>query len=176
MTSHQPRLTPGTAQDNLHSEHGSPVPFSPEDITALLPSDESDWAFGRIPAQRAALAGTGAAEHHPHLTSLPSRSLFATLLQAHSLWGKVARRACRTDLSEATMPPWADKSDFLRTVEDLSKWEADIPRQHAWSVWNMRGHSAESMQTVSLVSLDRHGSMTDGKISRRTCQWSWSPG
>jgi len=46
------------SQDNLHSGFTSPISFSPADITTLLPSNESDFTFGNIPAERSALAGT----------------------------------------------------------------------------------------------------------------------
>jgi hypothetical protein len=132
-------------QDHLHSGHASPLPFAPSDITALLPSDESDFAFGRIPKQRAALAGTKAAELNPHLTSLPSRSLFATLLEAHSHWGNVARKACRTDLSNDSVKPWHSGSDFACIIQTLNDWEAGLPDKHCWSVWNLRGYLAEEL-------------------------------
>ncbi|KAF2491280.1 hypothetical protein BU16DRAFT_584600 [Lophium mytilinum] len=132
-------------QDHLHSGHASPLPFAPSDITALLPSDESDFAFGRVPKQRAALAGTKAAELNPQLTSLPSRSLFATLLEAHSHWGNVARKACRTDLSNDSVKPWDSGSDFARIIQTLNDWEAGLPDKHCWSVWNLRGYCAEEL-------------------------------
>ncbi|EXJ84728.1 hypothetical protein A1O3_05399 [Capronia epimyces CBS 606.96] len=78
--------------DNLHSGHNSPVCFPLGDITTLLPCDEQDFAFGVVPAERAALMGTPPAIQDPRLTRSPSRSLFASLIQSHNLWGQVARR------------------------------------------------------------------------------------
>ena len=126
------------------------MPFGPEDITALLPSGEGDFAFGRIPRSRAALSGTKAAELRPELVSLASRSLFATLLQAHSLWGSVARNAWRADLCSEGPLPWDEHSRFARICRTLTEWERDIPESHRWSVWNMRGHSAEQVHLAYL--------------------------
>lgn len=70
------------SQDDLHSGNLTPASFVLADVTALLPSDEIDFAFGREPTSRAALAGTRAALTNPLLATLPDRSLFATLVQA----------------------------------------------------------------------------------------------
>ncbi|CAK7216724.1 hypothetical protein SCUCBS95973_002903 [Sporothrix curviconia] len=159
-------------EDNLHTSHASPVPFSFDDITALLPCDESDFAFGRRPASRAAMPGTKAAARQPELVSLPARSIFATLLQAHSLWGRVARSAQPTEFSAGSSgggsgsgridnnppmsapsspsPPWDAGSSFDAMCRELASWEENIPANHRWSVWNMRGHSAEQVHLAYL--------------------------
>lgn len=134
----------------MHTSHASPVPFSLDDITALLPCEESDFAFGRLPAARAAMPGTKAAQHHPELVSLSSRSIFATLLQAHSLWGRVARSAQPADFSSDGLPPWDAGSSFHIMCQALTDWEKDIPESHRWSVWNMRGHSVEQVHLAYL--------------------------
>ncbi|CAK7217398.1 hypothetical protein SBRCBS47491_003151 [Sporothrix bragantina] len=79
--------------DNLYTQANLPRSFAKPDITTLLPGEETDFAFGRVPAQRAALAGTVPALRDPSLTSLPTQSLFSTLIQAHDLWGIIARSA-----------------------------------------------------------------------------------
>lgn len=139
-----------TAEDNLHSSHASPVAFGADDITTLLPCEESDFAFGRRPSSRAALPGTKAAKLWPELTSLPSRSLFATLLQAHSLWGSVARKAWRADFCSEGPPPWDQSSTYAAMCRTLTEWERDTPASHRWSAWNMRGHSAEQVHAAYL--------------------------
>ena len=50
-----------------------------DSITTLLPCDESDFAFGIISTERAALPGTRAAMANPSLTSVKSQSLFASV-------------------------------------------------------------------------------------------------
>jgi hypothetical protein len=32
----------------------------------------------------------------------------------------------------------------------LTEWERDTPASHRWSVWNMRGHSAEQVHAAYL--------------------------
>lgn len=140
------------SQDNLHSGHSTPMPFSPSDITALLPSEESDFAFGTIPHARAALHGTPPAVEYPHLVNLPTRSLFATLIQAHNLWGTIARRACRTDghLAGLIRTPWVNSSEYMQLSQSLQEWEDNLPSRHRWSVWNLRGYKAESQDLAYL--------------------------
>jgi hypothetical protein len=50
-----------------------------DSITTLLPCDESDFAFGIIPTERAALPGTRAAMANPSFTSVKSQSLFVSV-------------------------------------------------------------------------------------------------
>lgn len=103
------------------------------------------------------MPGTKAARQRPDLVALPSRSIFATLLQAHSLWGSVARNAQPADFCSDGLPPWDDKSNFTSMCRTLVEWERDIPAGHKWSVWNMRGHSAEQVHLayLSIVMVTR---------------------
>ena len=50
-----------------------------DSITTILPCDESDFAFGIISTERAALPGTRAAMANPSLTSVKPQSLFASV-------------------------------------------------------------------------------------------------
>ena len=139
------------SQENLHSAYKSPAPFPLEDITTLLPCNEADFAFGVIPQERAAVAGTPPAIANPTLAISPRRCLFATLIQAHGLWGKVARRACRTDYSVSKMPPWDSGSEFQKAAAELQTWEDHLPPKHAFSIWNLRGWRSESLHLAYLA-------------------------
>lgn len=142
------------SQENLHSGHSTPVSFSPEDITALLPCTEADFAFGLRPETRAALPRTPPARADPRLLNPVDRSLFATLIQAHNLWGQVARRACQPEReslgSGPTSAPWEETSDDAQLMHALRDWEAELPARHEWSVWNLRGWKAESLHLAYL--------------------------
>lgn len=142
--------------DNLYTQQHLPLSFAKSDITTLLPCDESDFAFGRLPRQRAALAGTKPALKDPSLASLPNRSLFSTLIQAHDLWGAIARDTSRDDHT-LDSEPWLANSHYSRTVNALSSWEANIPREHKWSAWNLRGFKAEHVDLayLSIVTITR---------------------
>ena len=141
----------------------TPAPYSLRDISALLPCDEQDFAFGTSPHTRAALAGTAAARAAPALVGTPSRSLFAVLIQAHNLWGQVARRACqwesglperagerapRDDLGSQCVAPWDAESEYASLKRALSEWERGLPERHRWSIRNLRGYRAESLDLV----------------------------
>ncbi|KAH7158143.1 hypothetical protein B0J13DRAFT_189639 [Dactylonectria estremocensis] len=138
------------SQENLHSGYKTPAPFPLEDITTLLPCDEGDFAFGAIPAERAAEAGTPPALANPLLVFTPRRCLFATLIQAHGLWGRVARKACRNDYAINKAPPWDPTSGYQRTVTELRQWEETLPQKHSFSVWNLRGWKSESLHLAYL--------------------------
>jgi hypothetical protein len=97
---------PHQSHDNLYTGYNAPLSFTRSDITTLLPCEESDFAFGRKIAQRATISGTQAAKTNPELTSIGSRSLFATLIQVHNLWGQVARGAAWTAREKA---PWVGR-------------------------------------------------------------------
>jgi hypothetical protein len=132
-------------QEHLYIEYNGAVSFPLSHITTLLPSSEEDFAFGRIPEMRSALDGTEAANRNPGLSSLSSRSLFATVVQAHNLWGQVARRAGRIGRSERekandTLKLWDYKSDDFQLSQKLKDWENSMPSQHRWSVWNYHGY------------------------------------
>ncbi|KAK7419514.1 hypothetical protein QQX98_003283 [Neonectria punicea] len=138
------------SQENLHSGYKTPAPFPLEDITTLLPCDEGDFAFGAIPTERAAEAGTPPALANPNLVFTPRRCLFATLIQAHGLWGRVARKACRNDYAINKAPPWDSTSEYQRTVTELRHWEETLPPKHSFSVWNLRGWKSESLHLAYL--------------------------
>ncbi|OAA77629.1 chitinase 1 precursor [Akanthomyces lecanii RCEF 1005] len=118
------------SQDNLHSGPVSPVALSAFDITTLLPCDEDDFANGVLPASRAALAGTQPAKDNPALISDRNRSLFATLMQIHNLWGTVGRRAVYDSRS---LKPWDSDSQFSKMATTLREWERSLPPSHLFS-------------------------------------------
>ncbi|EQB56178.1 hypothetical protein CGLO_03816 [Colletotrichum gloeosporioides Cg-14] len=132
------------SQENLHSGYSTPAPFSLDDITAYLPCDESDFAFGVVPATRSALPGTPPALANPALETGTSRCLFATLIQAHNLWGQVARRAGRPGLGSD------DSGSHSAMIASLRSWEEEMPPRHKWSIWNLRGWKAESLHLAYL--------------------------
>ncbi|CAK7232361.1 hypothetical protein SCUCBS95973_008234 [Sporothrix curviconia] len=133
------------SQENLHSGTSTPAPLSLEDCTALLPCNEADFSFGAIPAVRAALEGTPPAQDDPCLAVRPDRCLFATLIQAHSLWGRVARHATRNALSGG-----ACGLAFSQITDSLRRWEATLPARHRWSLWNLRGWRSEGLHLAYL--------------------------
>ncbi|KAH9884381.1 hypothetical protein F4778DRAFT_565068 [Xylariomycetidae sp. FL2044] len=137
--------------ENLHSGSDSPETLSYGDITVLLPSDERDFTFGTLPARRAALTGTPPAIRNPELTSLPDRSLFATLLQTHNLWGQVARlvSADAVQLS-SNFGARITVTDYRRLSKALVDLENALPAQHSWSIWNLRGFIVEGLDLAYL--------------------------
>lgn len=148
------------SQDNLHSGYNSPAAFALGDITVLLPCEESDFQFGIVPRERAALQGTLSAIRDPSLTGLSKRPLFATLIQAHSLWGKVARKAAGS--SEATLflvsSPLGPNSQFREIVQALDDFERQLPPQQKWStrnlkVWKEFGFELAYLSVVMMLRL-----------------------
>ncbi|TWU75141.1 hypothetical protein ED733_003197 [Metarhizium rileyi] len=135
------------SQDNLHSGPLSPVSLSAGDITALLPCNEEDFASGREPRSRAALEGTPSATENPKLLRDCNRSLFATLMQIHSWWGLVGRRAVGYSKSPC---PWDPTSEFSRTARKLREWEQDLPHEHGWSTSLLRRYKTESQELAYL--------------------------
>lgn len=115
------------------------------DITTLLPCGEAEFAFGRVSTQRAALSGTLVAQNHPNLITLNTRSLFATLIQVHNLWGQIARRVSRADRERA---PWLETSEYSKLAKKLREFENSTPDRHRWSLWNFRGYKTESVELV----------------------------
>ncbi|RDW91689.1 hypothetical protein BP5796_02854 [Coleophoma crateriformis] len=143
------------SQDHLYSEHNAAVSFPPSDITALLPSDEIDFAYGTVPRERAALGNTQAAIKDPTLVSLLSRSPFATLIQAHTHWGEIARCAGRAskrerEKADEKVKPWESKSEYSQLTIMLKEWEEKVPERHRWSLINLRGHKAECLDLAYL--------------------------
>lgn len=148
------------SQDNLHSGYNSPVAFALDDITALLPCEESDFQFGIVPHERTALQDTVPALRNPSLTWSPKRPLFATLIQAHSLWGKVARRAA--DSSQSTVAPTSSSSgptsEYRMIVQALDNFERQLPPQQKWSarnlnVWKDFGFELAYLSVVMMLRL-----------------------
>lgn len=133
------------SQDNLHSGPLSPVNLSAGDITTLLPCNEEDFARGRVPSSRAALDGTPPAIDKPSLIRDPHRSLFATLMQVHHWWGFVGRRAARYSRSSR---PWDPESEFSQTARNLQDWEQNLPHEHIWSTFLLKGYKAEGQELV----------------------------
>ncbi|KAK1671751.1 hypothetical protein BDP55DRAFT_675326 [Colletotrichum godetiae] len=118
------------SQESLHSGHSTPTSFPLVAITALLPCQESDFPFRVIPDERAALPDTPLALASPRLVGGPGRCLFATLVQAHDLWGKVARQAGHQADSLAVEYPWRPQGQHATLAEGLKGWEAKIPPKH----------------------------------------------
>ncbi|KAM0562750.1 hypothetical protein ACHAPJ_001590 [Fusarium lateritium] len=135
------------SQDQLHSGPHSPTSLAASDITALLPCDEDDFASGREPPSRAALAGTPPAMDNPGLVHDPNRSLFASLMQAHHFWGIVSRRAVRFARSSHPGDP---NCEFARVSKDLEEWERNLPRNHRWSSLNLREYKANAQDLAYL--------------------------
>ncbi|KAM0589318.1 hypothetical protein ACHAQF_004536 [Verticillium nonalfalfae] len=127
------------SQDNLHCGAKSPISLAASDITCLLPSDENDFANGNEPKSRAALEDTPPARENPSLIHQPTRSLFASLIQAHYYWGKVARRAM---VSTKSSSPWDPTSEYSKMAASLASWEQQLPPDHKWSMVLLKGHKS----------------------------------
>ena len=132
--------------ENLHYGSDSPVIFSYSDITVLLPCDEREFLFGIRPQIRAALEGTPPATKNPELTRLPTRPLFATLLQTHHVWGKVARLVSADAMHLSSgVQSHVPIEEYTHLAKMLAKFEAEVPSQHAWSAWNLRAFKIEGL-------------------------------
>lgn len=139
------------SQENLQAGYSSPAPFPSEDITARLPCDEHDFAFGIHPAPRSVLPGTVPSQQQPDAAKSQHRCLFATLIQSHNLWGRVARRACRSDLKAGGSQPWEATSEYRILTTELRNFEDEIPERHKWSLWNLRGWRDQQMHLSYLA-------------------------
>ncbi|GAA5908635.1 hypothetical protein JCM6882_003699 [Rhodosporidiobolus microsporus] len=137
--------------DNLTSGSHRPASFSPVEISALLPCDEEELAFGIPPSQRASLPGTNAATLNPPSALLPDRSLFASMITAHYLFGKVASLACSSETAPSNQP-WLPTSDFSRLAEELRLYEGTLPPRHVWNLQNLRGMRAKKLDLALLSS------------------------
>ncbi|KAF4124474.1 Fungal specific transcription factor domain [Geosmithia morbida] len=137
------------SQDSIHSGPFYPVSLAASDITALLPSDEADFAAGRLPGRRAALADTLPAIKSPSLLNDPDRSLFASFIQIHYFWGTVSRRAISYSRSSC---PWDPGSHSAQMMDMLSNWEASLPIEHRWSAAMLQKHKSES-QDLGYLSI-----------------------
>lgn len=133
---------------DLTSTLNRPAAFSPSEVSILLPCSEEDLIFGQQPTSRAALEGTEAARLDPEATTLPSRSLYASLVQSHCLWGKVARLACRAE-GQLCPHPWEAGSEFAILQRELVEWEKGLPVRHQFSIQTLRGMKAMRLDLVS---------------------------
>lgn len=133
------------SQDNLHSGLRSPVLLSASDITALLPSNENDFANAVEPKSRAALEDTVPALDNPALIADERRSLFAVLIQAHYYWGAISRRAINNNKS---LRPWEAASEFAQMERRLADWERGLPNDHRWSSLLLKGYKQEGQDLV----------------------------
>ncbi|KAI0897497.1 hypothetical protein F4806DRAFT_403520 [Annulohypoxylon nitens] len=125
------------SQDNLHSGPYKPLSLAPGDITALLPSDEDEFENGKIPRQRAALEGTPPAIQNPSLTILRPRSLFASLMQIHNMWGFIARRVL---LHKRCGRSHDGRSEYAELNRRLMEFEQNLPNDHAFGKVLLEGH------------------------------------
>ncbi|QDS73264.1 hypothetical protein FKW77_004684 [Venturia effusa] len=148
------------SQDNLHSGYESPAAFALDDITALLPCEESDFRFGINPHERAALQGTVPALKDSSLTSSSKRPLFATLIQVHSLWGQVARKVGRSSQSKVApdTPCLFLSLEYRQIVQALNDFESQLPPQQKWSarnlgVWKDFGYELAYLSVVMMLRL-----------------------
>ncbi|KAK9777364.1 putative Zn(2)-C6 fungal-type domain-containing protein [Seiridium cardinale] len=129
------------SQDNLHSGPYKPFSLAPSDITALLPCDEEEFKNAVVPQSRAALEGTPPAIQNPQLTSLRPRSLFATLIQTHHLWGIIARRAVANEKSSR---PGSGESDYSRMANSLRRFEDHLFGDHRFGIKSLKGHRQDN--------------------------------
>ncbi len=145
------------SHDNLYTQQHLPVAFANSEITALLPCSENDFSFGRVPARRAALAGTAPAIDTPALVSLHDRSMFATLVQIHDLWGLVARSPICSTAGGHGVQPWDSQSRYFILASQLRSWESNLPAEHQWSAWNLRGYQVEHVDLayLSVITMTR---------------------
>jgi hypothetical protein len=141
------------SQDNLHSGPYKPVSLASSDITALLPCDEDDFKNAVVPNSRAALEGTPPAVKNPKLAILKPRSLFATLIQTHHLWGIVARRAVANEKSSS---PGNDSSEYAKMAKRLKYFEDHLFQDHKFGLKSLKGHRQDNEDLVSICcTVDR---------------------
>ncbi|KAI8962646.1 hypothetical protein F5Y11DRAFT_347316 [Daldinia sp. FL1419] len=125
------------SQDNLHSGPYKPLSLAPGDITALLPSDEAEFDKGKIPERRAALDGTPPALQDPSLVTLKPRSLFASLMQVHNLWGIIARRLL---FNRRCGRPNDSSSEYAKLRQKLRDFEDNLPNEHTFNKVTLSGY------------------------------------
>jgi hypothetical protein len=135
------------SQDNLHSGPYKPFSLASSDITALLPCDEEEFKAAQVPQSRAALEGTPPAMQNPQLTTLRPRSLFATLIQTHHLWGIIARRAVSNEKSSR---PGNDNSEYQRMASSLRRFEDNLFGDHRFGIKSLKGHRQDNEDLVNL--------------------------
>lgn len=142
------------SQDNLSSGPYKPLSLAPNDITALLPSSEAEFEAGSVPERRSALEGTPPAIQDPSLTSLNPRSLFASLMQVHNLWGIVARRVL---FNKKRGRPNDGGSEYGKLNRRLLEFERNLPNEHTFNVLLLRGYEsfAEDLSYLGLTGCMR---------------------
>jgi hypothetical protein len=140
------------SQEVLHSANDVPASFCLHDITALLPCEESEFAFGEVRNKRRALRGTQPAIEDPTLCNLPSRSIYAGLIQVQNLWGRVARHPHNGE-GKPVDKPWRPTSYYSQMCEELNSWGGQLNPRHTWSIWNFRGFKTEGLHLVSAPGL-----------------------
>lgn len=140
--------------NNLLSGLSSPVSISYSDISALLPCTEHEFAFGNLVNPRVPLAETLPALKDPSLAHSATRSLFATLLQTHNLWGQVAR-VVGTDTGQELPDDEVklSREEYARLSTALDDFERNTPPHHCWSIWNLRGFKAKGLDLAYLSAV-----------------------
>ena len=136
------------SQDHIHSSSTSVVALTAAYITTLLPCDEDTFECGEKPASRAALQDTPPAKKDPRLVTDKNRSVFASLMQVHYLWGLITRG---TEDAEK-LDPFSPESHYYKTQKRLDDWEAKLPRAHTWSKSNLRIFKLKTQDLVCLLS------------------------
>ncbi|CAG9940450.1 unnamed protein product [Clonostachys rosea f. rosea IK726] len=131
--------------ENLISGSTSVMFLSPPDITTYLPCSEPDFIQGQEPRSRATLADTPPAIEHPASTGDRGRSLFASLIQIHHIWG-IARRT----VSNRHSRPDDTDSDLEGLKKKLKHWEESLPKYHNWSLPMLRKHRANGHELAYL--------------------------
>ncbi|KAI2637945.1 hypothetical protein GGS26DRAFT_603599 [Hypomontagnella submonticulosa] len=125
------------SQDNLSSGPYKPLSLAPGDITALLPSDEDEFEDGLLPERRAALEGTPPALQDPSLTTLRPRSLFASLMQVHNLWGIIARRVL---FNKKCGRPSDGDTEYAKLNRKLLDFEQNLPNEQMFNKLLLGGY------------------------------------
>lgn len=120
------------------------------DVSVLLPEDEDGFDVGvvapRPTAGKAALEGTEAALRNPSLVSSPDRSLFASAVQAHCLWGAVAW-ATLESMSKAEQ----SNPDYQSMVMKLNVFEGKLPSGHVYDRERPADCREDGLDLVSLA-------------------------
>lgn len=92
---------------------------------------------------------------NPQLTTLRPRSLFATLIQTHHLWGIIARRAVSNEKSPR---PGNDNSEYSRLASSLRRFEDNLFGDHRFGIKSLKGHRQDNEDLVSFNSSVLRGS------------------
>ncbi|GAA6041991.1 hypothetical protein JCM8097_009134 [Rhodosporidiobolus ruineniae] len=135
--------------DALTSGSHRPASFAFSEISAKLPGDEEELAFGLPAARRSTLGGTQAAQLDPASVNLPSRSLFASMITSHCLFGKVAQLACNNEKVPSGRP-WEPTSEYAVLLRKLQEYERSLPPLHVWGIHTLRGMRAKKLDLALL--------------------------